>query len=392
MKSSRINILCVLDYYLPGFKGGGPIRTVANMRECLSADVDFSIFTRDRDLGSKYPFEKIPRNEWATTEHGLIYYAGPDLFNASGLSAAASGLCFDVLYLNSFFGFKSSISAYLKFRSRKNLTSILIAPRGEFSAGALSIKRWKKAAYLGFARMFGLYNDVHWHASTSQERDDILKQFPGSANRIFLAEDPVNLISNDQVGEIKTQKEPGNLKLVFISRISPMKNLAGLLKVLATVRANVIFDIYGPREDWEHWEYCRRLMDKLPNNISASYKRELEPEEVSGVFSRYDLFALPTLGENFGHVIFEALRVGTPVLVSDKTPWKSTATGSVSVAPLSDDLLWRNELELAAARNNEQQKTLRMSALSFARDYASKSNTGTENLEMFRKVSDARLL
>ena len=30
---------------------------------------------------------------------------------------------------------------------------------------------------------------------------------------------------------------------------------------------------------------------------------------------------MPTLGENFGHVILEALCGGTPVLLSNQTPW-----------------------------------------------------------------------
>ena len=38
-----------------------------------------------------------------------------------------------------------------------------------------------------------------------------------------------------------------------------------------------------------------------------------------------DLFFLPTRGENFGHVIAEALSVGTPVLISDQTPWRKLA-------------------------------------------------------------------
>lgn len=36
----------------------------------------------------------------------------------------------------------------------------------------------------------------------------------------------------------------------------------------------------------------------------------------------YHLFVLLTAGENFGNSIFEALHAGTPVLISDKTPWR----------------------------------------------------------------------
>jgi glycosyltransferase involved in cell wall biosynthesis len=46
--------------------------------------------------------------------------------------------------------------------------------------------------------------------------------------------------------------------------------------------------------------------------------------------SRFELFVFPTLGENFGHVVLEALAAGTPVIVGCETPWaKLDSTGAV---------------------------------------------------------------
>ena len=63
------------------------------------------------------------------------------------------------------------------------------------------------------------------------------------------------------------------------------------------------------------------LIHKLPSNVTANYCGLLRPEQVKTVFSNYDLFFFPTRGENYGHVIAESLSVGTPVLISDQTPW-----------------------------------------------------------------------
>jgi glycosyltransferase involved in cell wall biosynthesis len=41
------------------------------------------------------------------------------------------------------------------------------------------------------------------------------------------------------------------------------------------------------------------------------------------------LLLLPTHGENFGHSIIEALSVGCPVLISDRTPWKDLEKAGV---------------------------------------------------------------
>src|SRR5690606_40056963 len=47
----------------------------------------------------------------------------------------------------------------------------------------------------------------------------------------------------------------------------------------------------------------------------------IAPPEVPKMLAEYDLFFFPTLGENFGHVIAESLSVGTPLLLSNTTPW-----------------------------------------------------------------------
>jgi glycosyltransferase involved in cell wall biosynthesis len=58
------------------------------------------------------------------------------------------------------------------------------------------------------------------------------------------------------------------------------------------------------------------------------------PDDVPGTFAQYDLFAFPSRGENFGHVVLESLSVGTPVLVSDRTPWKGGESDALEVLPI----------------------------------------------------------
>jgi glycosyltransferase involved in cell wall biosynthesis len=61
---------------------------------------------------------------------------------------------------------------------------------------------------------------------------------------------------------------------------------------------------------------------------------------VPGVFRQYDLFVFPTRGENFGHVIIESLSVGTPVLLSDRTPWRADPDGAIEVVDLGNENDW----------------------------------------------------
>lgn len=377
-----IRVLCVCDHYLPGYLGGGPIRTLANMQQVVAPGIELAIFTRDRDLGSHAPYAGIARDCWLATAAGRIRYATPAEFGARGLLRAAAGLEFDLLYLNSFFSVHAAILPALGWRRRFPQTPILLAPRGEFSPGALAIKAPKKRLFLTLARALGLYRHVQWHASTAAEAADIRRQFPDA--RIHLAADPV-LAGDDTFRH--PEKEPGRLRLAFISRLSPKKNLDGLLDILQESTAHIELSIFGPIEDPDHWARCQAKIAALPANVQARHCGTLRPDDVSATFAAHDLFAFPTHGENFGHVIFEALRAGTPVLLSDQTPWTADAAGAITIAPLADAALWRQEIARAARRDARAQTAVRDAARRFARQYVASSPTTADNVRMFEAVA-----
>lgn len=383
--SRPIRVLCVLDYYLPGFKGGGPIRTIANMRSVLGDRIELAIFTRDRDLGSNLRYDGVHADKWSETDAGPVYYASPKQFGTKGLRQAIARHKFDIVYINSFFGFRSSIQIHLWLRRTPEALPILIAPRGEFSPGALAIKKVKKLIYLTLARTLGLYRSIEWHASTAAEKEDILRQFPG-AKAIHLAEDPVDPNFSPLETQTTLPSNVGKVRVAFISRISPMKNLDGLLRILGGVSCLTELDIYGPIEDSAYWKSCERLISGLPANVSALYKGSVNPEMVSHVFARYDLFALPTHGENFGHVIFEALRAGTPVLVSDRTPWQTDPLGAIKAVPLENVSAWQEHFEEIAVMSNRERDLLRRQTRKYAVNYARNSGTAEMNREMFTNV------
>ena len=379
-----IRVFCVAGVFLPGFRGGGPIRTLTNMRDQLSKWIELSIFTRDRDLGEKIPYENISIDQWSFVEGYRVYYASPRFFGIKGAKKATSEYQFDILYLNSFFDFHGSIQIYFLFRKIEPNIPIILAPRGEFSPGALSIKWLKKKIFLSSVKLFGFYKDIRWHASTEQEAQDILKQFPNALNRIYIAKDPVAINDKSITREIK--KETGQLRMIFLSRISPMKNLDGLLNILKIVKATITLSIYGPIEDNAYWEKCKKLISTLPKNIKATYCGIAEPNKVFATFASYDLFAFPTHGENFGHVIIESLRSGTPILLSDKTSFHADELHAITVIPANDQKTWADAIEKAAARNQKQQSQLREAALNYFKKYLEISDSIDSNLAMFRSA------
>jgi hypothetical protein len=46
-------VLVLMEFYLPGYKSGGPLRAISGLTEALGDEFDFMIITSDRDVGDK---------------------------------------------------------------------------------------------------------------------------------------------------------------------------------------------------------------------------------------------------------------------------------------------------------------------------------------------------
>lgn len=319
--SLYMQTLMFTGFYLPGFKGGGPIRTIANMLDKLGDDIQFSLVTADRDLGEVRAYAGVTLDGWQSVDRAQIYYASPGvgwLLRLYQLIRAFDG---QALHLNSFFSFRFSILPLLYWRALKPGRPVIVGPRGEFSQGALALKSPKKRAFIALSKALGLYRGVIWHASTPHEAGDI-RRVIGHKAQIRVA---IDIACPPPFLTIQQREDGAPLRLVFVSRISPMKNLLGAIQMLQRVRCPVVFDVYGPAEDAAYWSSCQAAARQLPAHVQFNYCAALYPAQVPETMARYDLFYLPTLGENFGHVIAEALGCGLPVLIADTTPWRDLA-------------------------------------------------------------------
>jgi glycosyltransferase involved in cell wall biosynthesis len=295
-------ILTLVSSYLPGYKAGGPLRTIANMVDHLSDEFDFWIITRDRDVGDASPYPDIQPNRWQRVGRAMVHYLPPENCTVRDMAELISNTQYDVMYLNSFFGpvftIKPLLARRLGWLPDK---PVVVAPRGEFSAGAIKIKYPKKFAYIQISRLLHLYDHVVWQASSKYELQDIVRVTHVNPAAIQVA---INLPSRtSSIAHVKTPldaktdgangTEDATAKIVFLSRISPKKNLDYALRILREVKTNVTFDIYGPTEDADYWKRCTTLMEQLPANVSANYLGSVPSDQVASIFRRYDLFFFP---------------------------------------------------------------------------------------------------
>jgi glycosyltransferase involved in cell wall biosynthesis len=323
---TRSTVLVFCAFYLPGFLGGGPTRTIANLVESLGDEFEFLIVSIDRDLGDPAAYDSVCHNSWNIQGKAKVFYVKPGVLGILKIASILYRHIDSIVYLNSFFSFRFSIlplilsKAMGVFRFFGSPGILILGPRGEFSIGALKIRSLKKKIYISFFKALGLQKRLTWHASTEHELDDIERVF-GAGLSIRTAVDISAGRFHFSSGESEPKKSDA-LRIVFVSRITEKKNLARALSMLLLVRKSVIFDVYGPIEDKDYWDKCLAQASLLPKNVVFSYQGLLWPIEVIATMAKYDLFYFPTFGENYGHVIAEAITAGLPVLISDQTPWR----------------------------------------------------------------------
>ena len=393
-RGARPIVLVLTDHYLPGFRHGGPIRSIQNLVSSLGAEFDFRILTRDRDVGSEAPYPMVRPGEWQAVEGCLVRYLPPgDII--PGLRRLLRSTTHDVLYLNSYFSPAFSILPLLLRRFHVvPRTPLVIAPRGEFSPAALGIKSPKKRAWDLVARALGLYRDAFWQATSIEESRQI-EAAVGDRAKVRLA--PILSRQTEDDGPTNSEhtkpKVPGTARIVFFSRIAPMKNLAFALSVLdGRSTGNVTFDIFGVIDDTAYWAECQRRISKSHGQyVAITYKGELPHEEVRSTLSRYDVLLMPTRGENFGHVILEALSSGCPVAITDKTPWTDVENeGAGWVIPLADEERWRATVEEVVNADEETLRLLRNGAMKLARSRSSDPGDIDLNRWLFGEASRFR--
>mgnify|MGYP003620756414 FL=1 len=274
------DVLIFTSIYFPGFKGGGPIRTIVNMVEALGCEINFSLVTLDRDLGDINPYPNVKSDAWQQVGKAQVYYASP-AHAFTKILKIIRNLQGDALHLNSFFSFRFSILPLLIARWAKPQLPIVVGPRGEFSEGALILKSAKKRLYITMAKLLGFYKNVIWHASTVHEAEDI-RRVMGKAAVIRTAIDNAPPEANLT---LTPRREGTPLRVIFISRISPMKNIFGAIEILKKVQCPVDFHVYGPAEDQAYWAECQSAAAALPRHVSFSYKGTLQAQQVAQKFA-----------------------------------------------------------------------------------------------------------
>lgn len=377
-------LLLFSDWFFPGYKAGGPIKSVTNLSIALQQQMNVYVFTSDTDLNNTQSYSGIQSNEWIKPINDSdvqVFYCSKNELTKNKIEQIIEEIQPSVVYLNHMWSYwfvlQPLLICWWKFKKIK----IVLCPRGALFPSALHYQRtfFKKKALLTLIKFLGIHKKIHFHATTIHEKDTIKKNF-GDV-KIHIAN---NLPDLHQEKLSRIEKSVGELKIAFIARIVDIKNLLILLNNLNKLKQAISLTIAGPAEDEAYWNDCKKVIETFPENITVNYAGEIKPEQVMPLISRHHLYCLPTRGENFGHSIFEAFLIGRPVLISNKTPWlelqSKQAGWDVDIEPA--DCL-KDYIECAANWTQDEFDTHCKGAWEIANNYIHNPNLITDYNQMF---------
>lgn len=349
-------ILIFMAGYLPGVKYGGPIRRIENFVNTLSEIYDFKIICNDHDWkeAARYPNVK---EGWNQVGNAQVNYINEKQWNAKNFRKVIKPFEHNIqlVYVLSVYYVKMTLPAIKMARFIK--VNILLAPCGELLDGEIyekgKKKMIKKLSYLFVVRTTCFFRDIFFLATGDEEVLSVRNQLNIDETHIF---NLPNIIVRNTIEKIN-DKKVGSIKIVFISRMVKKKNLDYAIDVVSNIsnKYKVSFDIYGFVEDEEYWNKCLYAINQIQEekkHITIEYKGSLKQEEVKETFSKYDCFLFPTLSENYGYVIVEAMLASCPVILSEgTTPWDDYHMQGGYVIPLSNQGGFVEYLEELARMN-----------------------------------------
>jgi glycosyltransferase involved in cell wall biosynthesis len=190
----------------------------------------------------------------------------------------------------------------------------VVSARGMLSAVALGISANRKRLAWALAQREALRQAACLHATSESELEDL---------RAAGLRNPVAVIPNGI--DVPPMRDGGQRSKVVLAlgRIHPKKGLASLVRAWARVeplQPEWRLRIVGPAEA-DHDQALAALARRLHLG-AVSIEAALFGEAKLSAYQQASLFVLPTLSENFGLVVGEALAGGTPVISTKGAPWE----------------------------------------------------------------------
>lgn len=209
-----------------------------------------------------------------------------------------------------------------KYGLKHNIPYV-INPRGDTEIARINYNKIKKIKKRIAWYLYGkniVDNAACIITTSEQERDSI---------RTLGSKAPVAIIPNgielDAFPKVVEHRHGEKKILLFLSRINPIKGIEFLIDAWALlpdkIRNEWELHIAGNSDPKNYILSLKEKVQSLELHKSIKFIGSLTGEAKMRKYQDSNLFILPTLNENFGNVVAEAMMCECPVITTKNAPW-----------------------------------------------------------------------
>lgn len=374
----RLRLLHVVPTYYPAVRYGGPIYSVHGLCKALVMAghcVDVCTTSVDGRFRLDVP-QSVPVGvdgvsvRYFRSRFDRLYWSP-----AMGRFLQRFGYSYDLFHLHSVFLWPTSAAARI---GRRGGIPYVVSPRGMLvpeliAARSAAVKRM----WIRCVETRNLSGAARLHVTSDQERFDL--------ERCALALAPVSVIANGTVIPECLRRERNSRMVLYLGRLSWKKNIDSLIRAVA-VLPGCCLTLAGPDDEGLE-PHLSRLASELGIAERVRFVGQVDAEQKAGLFAQAACAVLPSINENFGNVVIEAMAHGCPVVVSPGVGSRSVveASGGGLVAAGSD----AHSLQVALAallENPEGAEEIGRRGAEFVRRHYSWAAIAAQMVSMYREV------
>ena len=331
-----MKICLIIPSFFPAVSYGGPVYSSYNTCIELSKLSDISLFVSTTNANMNRGSLDVIVNKRLEINNKFHVKYYQVLFGTFSLSLIRNLWDdikdSDVIHIQGIFNSSTPIALIYAVILKK---PVIISPRGVLGLWCLLKRSLLKKIWLKF--LIKPYADnIDWHATSIQERDEIHALFPKANvtiihNGVYVNEfRSSNKLTKDDYLKKFVGIHCSEVEYLVISmgRLSKKKGFDILIKSfknIVEINKNSYLLIAGPEESEE--KALLKLIKTLKLSENVFLIGSLKDQDKIDFFANADVFVLPSHNENFGNVYLESLASGTPIIASINTPWEEVENG-----------------------------------------------------------------
>ena len=304
----------VVPTYLPAVRYGGPIESVHHLSRGLAErGHDVQVFTTNVDGpdDSDVPLDRTVLLDgvevrYFPTRFRRLYWS-PQMRRA--LAREVSRV--DLVHVHSIFLWPTLAAANAAHSAE---VPFVISPRGMLVRSLVRQKsRLIKTVWIGLLEKRNFSRASAIHFTSTRELEDA-EEFPVPLPRPFVVPNGIEVEQAQGIARDQPARPSRRPRVLFLGRISWKKRIDHLIRAIASVPDAELIIAGNDEENLIPSLQALILEMRVENRVR--FHGWVQGGDKQRLLSEASVLVLPSLSENFGNVILEALAAGTPVITT----------------------------------------------------------------------------